>query len=41
VPVDPASLIPNGDLSGTASAQMDQALYLPLFYGDAQAVIHP
>jgi len=41
VGVDPGSLIPNGDLYGTASAQMDQALYLPLFYGDAQAVIHP
>jgi peptide/nickel transport system substrate-binding protein len=35
--LDPGSLIPNGgDDSG-----MDQALYLPLFYGDARAVIHP
>jgi ABC-type transport system substrate-binding protein/serine/threonine protein kinase len=32
------SLIPNG---AGASAEMDQALYLPLFYGDAQGVIHP
>ncbi len=35
--LNPDSLIPNGgDDSG-----MDQALYLPLFYGDARAVIHP
>jgi peptide/nickel transport system substrate-binding protein len=34
------SLIPNS--SGlAASAQVDQALYLPLFYGDAQGMIHP
>jgi peptide/nickel transport system substrate-binding protein len=34
---NPDSLIPNGgDDSGK-----DQALYLPLFYGDAQGVIHP
>jgi peptide/nickel transport system substrate-binding protein len=33
------SLIPNG--SGQYGAVMDQALYLPLFYGDAQGVIHP
>jgi peptide/nickel transport system substrate-binding protein len=34
------SLIPNG--SGLIQAQgIDQALYLPLFYGDAQGVIHP
>ena len=38
---DPVSLIPNGDLSGSASGITDQALYLPLFYGDAQGVIHP
>ncbi len=39
---DPTSLIPNGDSSGgTTSAVMDQAMYLPLFYGDAQMVIHP
>src|SRR5437764_7923406 len=41
LPGDAGSLIPNGDLSGTASGIMDQALYLPLFYGDAQGVIHP
>jgi len=41
LPGDVGSLIPNGDLSGTASGIMDQALYLPLFYGDAQGVIHP
>jgi ABC-type transport system substrate-binding protein/serine/threonine protein kinase len=35
------SLIPNGDGSGGGSAEIDQALYLPLFYGDAQGVIHP
>jgi ABC-type transport system substrate-binding protein len=35
------SLIPNGDASGSGSAEMDQALYLPLFYGDAQGVIQP
>ena len=35
------SLIPNGDGTGSGSANMDQALYLPLFYGDAQGVIHP
>jgi peptide/nickel transport system substrate-binding protein len=35
----PSSLIPNaGDPSG---ALIDQALYLPLFYGDANGVIHP
>lgn len=34
---DPYSLIPNGGLGFV----MDQALYLPLFYGDAQGVIHP
>jgi len=33
---DPASLIPN-----VASSWLDQALYLPLFYGDSQGVIHP
>ena len=41
LPGDAGSLIPNGDLAGTASGIMDQALYLPLFYGDAQGVIHP
>jgi peptide/nickel transport system substrate-binding protein len=34
---DPATLIPNGGWSGG----MDQALYLPLFYGDAQGFVHP
>jgi peptide/nickel transport system substrate-binding protein len=37
---DPDSLIPNGGLQ-EASALIDQALYLPLFYGDAQGVVHP
>jgi peptide/nickel transport system substrate-binding protein len=37
---EPISLLPNGD--GTPfAAIVDQALYLPLFYGDAQGVIHP
>ncbi|MFL5698903.1 MAG: ABC transporter substrate-binding protein [Ktedonobacteraceae bacterium] len=37
---EPDSLLPNG--SGTPFAPMiDNALYLPLFYGDAQGVIHP
>jgi peptide/nickel transport system substrate-binding protein len=40
LPGDAVSLIPNGDLSGGASGILDQALYLPLFYGDAQGVIH-
>jgi ABC-type transport system substrate-binding protein len=38
---DPGSLIPNGDSTGGPSDLMDQALYLPLFYGDAQMAIHP
>ena len=38
---DPASLIPNGDSIGGTSDLMDQALYLPLFYGDAQMAIYP
>ena len=33
----PHSLIPNGGDDGG----IDQALYLPLFYGDAQGAIHP
>jgi ABC-type transport system substrate-binding protein/serine/threonine protein kinase len=38
---DPDSLIPNnGDIS-SPSGVIDQALYLPLFYGDAQGLIHP
>jgi peptide/nickel transport system substrate-binding protein len=37
---EPNSLVPNG--SWTPFAPMiDNALYLPLFYGDAQGVIHP
>ncbi len=36
---DASSLIPNGS-SDAASTEMDEALYLPLFYGDAQGVIH-
>lgn len=36
---DPDSLIPNGgDGSGVV---LDNALYLPLFYGDAQGMVHP
>jgi peptide/nickel transport system substrate-binding protein len=35
---DPDSLIPNG---GQDHLDILQALYLPLFYGDAQGVIHP
>jgi peptide/nickel transport system substrate-binding protein len=35
--VDPGSLIPNG--GGIVLSY--QALYLPLFYGDAQGVVHP
>ena len=38
--LDPGSLIPNG--SGFAFTPIiDAALYLPLFYGDAQGVLHP
>jgi peptide/nickel transport system substrate-binding protein len=38
--IEPDSLLPNG--AGTPFAPMvDNALYLPLFYGDAQGVIHP
>jgi peptide/nickel transport system substrate-binding protein len=36
--LDPDSLIPNG---GSDGGSMDWALYLPLFYGDAQGVVHP
>ncbi|HEX9131249.1 MAG TPA: ABC transporter substrate-binding protein, partial [Ktedonobacteraceae bacterium] len=36
---DPDSLIPNGG-EGSGLVQ-DNALYLPLFYGDAQGVVHP
>src|SRR5205823_3227478 len=38
--LDPGTLIPNG--SGFAFTPIiDAALYLPLFYGDAQGVLHP
>ncbi len=37
MPGDVGSLIPNGANSGPS---MDQALYLPLFSGDAQGIIH-
>jgi peptide/nickel transport system substrate-binding protein len=37
----PDSLIPNGGSGCSCSAWVDQALYLPLFYGDAQGVVHP
>jgi peptide/nickel transport system substrate-binding protein len=40
LPGDVISLIPKG-AHDVASAEMDQALYLPLFYSDAQGVIHP
>jgi transcriptional regulator with XRE-family HTH domain len=33
---DPGPLIPN-----MAAPQLDEALYLPLFYGDGQGIIHP
>jgi peptide/nickel transport system substrate-binding protein len=40
---DPDSLIPNGTSRPFpfADGLVDQALYLPLFYGDAQGIIHP
>jgi len=38
---DPVSLIPNFSPDTTFSAMIDQALYLPLFYGDAQGMVHP
>jgi serine/threonine protein kinase len=38
--VDPDSFIPNAS-NGVYAVWVDQALYLPLFYGDAQGVIHP
>jgi peptide/nickel transport system substrate-binding protein len=42
MPGDVNSLIPNGDSTApSAGALMDQVLYLPLFYGDAQGIIHP
>ena len=37
--VDPDSFIPNAS-NGVYAVWVDQALYLPLFYGDAQGVIH-
>jgi ABC-type transport system substrate-binding protein/serine/threonine protein kinase len=37
---DPGSLIPNGS-SNSSSKEMDQALYLPLFYGDSKGLIYP
>jgi ABC-type transport system substrate-binding protein/serine/threonine protein kinase len=37
---DPPSLIPNGS-SAMQAAWVDQALYLPLFYGNSQGVIYP
>jgi ABC-type transport system substrate-binding protein/serine/threonine protein kinase len=36
--LDPDSLIPNG---GSDGGDMDWVLYLPLFYGDAQGMVHP
>lgn len=35
----PSSFVPNG--GDTSGALIDQALYLPLFYGDANGLIHP
>ena len=35
---DPDSLIPNG---GSNGPEIEMALYLPLFYGDAQGMIQP
>ena len=37
--VDPDSLIPDGSLSAY-SVWVDQALYLPLYYGDPQGMVH-
>ncbi len=37
---NPDSFIPNGGPAG-ADGLIDQALYLPLFYGDAQGMVHP
>jgi peptide/nickel transport system substrate-binding protein len=39
--IDPDSLLPNSINNNNESGAIDQALYLPLFYGDAQMVIHP
>ncbi len=39
--LDIDSLIPNGSGIISLSLLVDQALYLPLFYGDAQGEIHP
>ena len=37
---EPTSLIPNGS-SQTFANMVDQAIYAPLFYGDAQGTLHP
>src|SRR2546428_2935965 len=37
---EPTSLIPNGS-SQTFADMVDQAIYAPLFYGDAQGTLHP
>ncbi len=37
---EPDSLIPNAS-SETFSDMVDQAIYAPLFYGDAQGLLHP
>jgi peptide/nickel transport system substrate-binding protein len=39
IPQEPTSLLPNASDELTA-AEVEQALYLPLFYSDAQGVIH-
>ncbi|HJT55810.1 MAG TPA: ABC transporter substrate-binding protein [Ktedonobacteraceae bacterium] len=38
--IDADSFLPQGP-TGDLQLMVDQALYLPLFYGDAQGVIHP
>jgi ABC-type transport system substrate-binding protein/tRNA A-37 threonylcarbamoyl transferase component Bud32 len=40
IPFVPFSLIPSGQ-SDLSSDEMDQALYLPLFYGDSKGLIYP
>jgi peptide/nickel transport system substrate-binding protein len=38
---DPDSLIPNNGDMGSFAGEVDQALYLPLFYSDAQGFMYP
>jgi peptide/nickel transport system substrate-binding protein len=37
----PDSLLPHGGSGCSCSIWIEQALYLPLFYGDAQGAVHP